>query len=164
MVHGSDRLLVRRHGESVGAGQELWFLDAAPGGEAEPFRTGRSIYGTADVSADGDLVAYAQEESGQWQIQVESLGTGQRWQVSAAGGEYPRWGPDGNLYYVATPRTMTRVTVDRAAGAAPVFGRPEPVIQLTPTFGITDVTRSRPRTEFTSSPWNASRSRVAAAW
>jgi len=139
-VHGEGRLLVRRPGFGVGPGQELWFLDAAPGGEAEPFRVGRNMYGTADVSVDGRLVAFATHETGQWQIQVEDLTSGQDWQVTTAGGEYPRWGPDGNLYVIVPPRTIARVDVTREADAPPVFGPPVDLVALTPSFEVASVT------------------------
>ena len=140
IVGDSDRLLVRRPGPGIGPGQELWFLDAAPEGAAEPFRAGRNMYGTADVSADGQLVAFATYETGTWQIQVEDLASGQDWQVTTAGGESPRWGPDGNLYVIAPPRTIARIDVTREPGVLPVFAPPVELVALTPSFGVASVT------------------------
>ncbi len=139
-VPARDRLLVRRPGPGIGPGQELWFLDAVPGGDSDPFRVGRNMYGTADVSADGRLVAFATYETGEWQIQVEDLESGQDWQVTIEGGEYPRWAPDGNLYIITPPRTISRIDVTREPGATPVFAAPIELTQLTPSFSVASVT------------------------
>jgi hypothetical protein len=67
---------------------------------------------SAHFSPDGRWVAYQSNESGRHEIYVRpfveptaSAATGDRaggqWQVSTAGGIYPRWRPDGKeLYYI----------------------------------------------------------------
>jgi serine/threonine protein kinase len=56
--------------------------------------------------------------------------TGERWQVSVAGGAQPRWSGDGrSLFYLALDGTLMRVDVDPSAGPAPKISAPRPVLQ-----------------------------------
>ena len=98
-----------------------------------PFREGYGAF-----SPDGRWVAYESNESGRNEIYVRpfvppaAAGTpptsaGGQWQVSTAGGIYPRWRPDGKeLYYLnpagammAAPITVTGATL--APGAPMVL-------------------------------------------
>ena len=98
-----------------------------------PFREGYGAF-----SPDGRWVAYESNESGQNEIYVRpfvppaaagtlSAPAGGQWQVSTAGGIYPRWRPDGKeLYYLnpagammAAPITVTGATL--APGAPMVL-------------------------------------------
>ena len=98
-----------------------------------PFREGYGAF-----SPDGRWVAYESNESGRNEIYVRPFvltaapGTlpapaGGQWQVSTAGGIYPRWRPDGKeLYYLnpagammAAPITVTGATL--APGAPMVL-------------------------------------------
>jgi Tol biopolymer transport system component len=64
------------------------------------------------LSPTGELLAYSSDESGSFEIYVETYpeGTGRR-QVSTDGGEWPRWSRDGaSLYFLSDDRlTATRV-------------------------------------------------------
>jgi Tol biopolymer transport system component/tRNA A-37 threonylcarbamoyl transferase component Bud32 len=142
VVSGTERLLVLRRSPGRGAGSDLWWLDARPGGAAEPFRVGQNAFGRASVAPTGTLVAYASNENGRgWEVFVEDLTDGRRWQVSTAGGQTASWGPEGNeLYYVDLSRVIQRVTVTSVANGTPSFGAPERVNQLTPSIGALDVT------------------------
>ena len=57
----------------------------------------------ARISPDGRWVAYSSNESGRNEIYVASFpGPGGKWQVSTAGGSYPRWRHDGSeIFYLA---------------------------------------------------------------
>lgn len=62
------------------------------------------------ISHDGRWIAYVSDESRQHQVYVRRVdGMGARVQVSVAGGAEPRWGPAGELFFIAT------------GGAAPVL-------------------------------------------
>ncbi len=72
-------------------------------GERKPrplIRTKFSVY-DARFSPDGSWVAYASDEPGRYEIFVQPYpGPGPRWQISAEGGEQPRWSHSGReLYY-----------------------------------------------------------------
>jgi Tol biopolymer transport system component len=64
-------------------------------------------------SPDGKWMAYASDESGQYQVYVQSIpATGEKHQVSTAGGSYPRWTRDGKeLLYVTTDLKVMSVPV-----------------------------------------------------
>jgi hypothetical protein len=80
-----------------------------------------------NFSPDGRLVAYASNESGRFDIYVETLPrSDRRWSVSTNGGYEPRWRADGReIYYLSDDRTLMAVAV----GAGPSFGIPEPLFQ-----------------------------------
>ena len=54
------------------------------------------------ISPDGKWVAYASNESGDWEIYVTTFpGAAGKWQVSRGGGTEPRWRGDGKeIFYI----------------------------------------------------------------
>jgi len=70
-------------------------------------------------SPDGKWVAYTGEESGQSQVYVVPFpGPGGKWQVSSAGGTFPKWRGDGReLFYLAMDGQMMSVAVDGTTAA-----------------------------------------------
>jgi hypothetical protein len=76
----------------------------------------------ANFSPDGHLVAYTSDESGKFQVNVETLPlSDKKWQVSTNGGYEPRWRADGReIYYLAEDRKLMSVLVS----AGPTFGVP----------------------------------------
>jgi Tol biopolymer transport system component len=72
---------------------------------------GSDLFGV--ISPDGRHLAYASDESGQWEVYVARLPKAdERWRVSARGGHQPRWSHDGHeLFYVAPDRQMMSVRV-----------------------------------------------------
>ena len=59
---------------------------------------------TARVSPDGRWIAYSTNDSGMYQIVVQSFPdpNGGKWQITAQGGVEPKWRRDGReLYYLA---------------------------------------------------------------
>jgi Tol biopolymer transport system component len=69
--------------------------------------------GQSQLSPDGRYVTYASDESGRFEIYVRSFPEpSQVWQVSAGGGNDPRWSRDGReLLYVAADRKLMSVPV-----------------------------------------------------
>lgn len=55
----------------------------------------------AVISPDGKWVAYATNDTGEWDVWLERLPVGgKRFRVTSGGGQYPLWTPDGyQLYY-----------------------------------------------------------------
>lgn len=69
----------------------------------------------ARVSRDGQLLAYASNESGQFEVYVLPLSDpSRRVQVSRGGGSQPVWSPDGRRLFYRGPDRMMRATVRRA--------------------------------------------------
>jgi serine/threonine protein kinase/Tol biopolymer transport system component len=97
----------------------LWVLPMA--GERKPFPFADTAFDHAwgQFSPDGRWVAYSSNESGRAEIYVAPFpGPGAKWQISNAGGIYPRWRGDGKeLFYWVDGRIM----------AATVRSRPERV-------------------------------------
>ena len=68
-----------------------------------------------EVSPDGRWLAYSSSESGQGEVYVRRFPNvdEERWQVSADGGVFPMWGPDGReLFYVQGTNALMAVSVD----------------------------------------------------
>ena len=69
------------------------------------------------ISPDGKWVAYASNESGEWEIYVTTFpAAAGKWQVSHSGGEEPRWRPDGKAIYYIGPRQMLTEAMVSTAG------------------------------------------------
>jgi eukaryotic-like serine/threonine-protein kinase len=70
-------------------------------------------------SPDGRWIAYSSDESGRREVYVQGFApdrvpaaAGGKWLMSTAGGDKPRWSPDGKeLYYIATDRKLMAVPV-----------------------------------------------------
>jgi len=112
---------------TVGSRNDLWLLPV--GNEARPlkFIASPSDEMHGNFSPDGHLVAYTSNESGRFEIYVETLPRSDRkWPVSTHGGYEPRWRADGReIYYLSEDRKLMTVAV----GPGPSFGIPEPLFQ-----------------------------------
>jgi hypothetical protein len=84
--------------------------------------------GQSQVSPDGRFIAYVSDESGRFEVYVQSFPLAQaKWQISSAGGYDPRWRSDGKeLFFVGADRRLmavdvrTRATFQHGA-ATPLF-------------------------------------------
>jgi Tol biopolymer transport system component len=103
---------------------DIWLLPLT--GDRKPVPLVRTKYNEAQsrVSYDGKLVAYTSDESGRFEVWVQTFPTpSSRWQVSTSGGADPHWRADGReLFYVSADRKMMAVPV--TPGASPRFGVP----------------------------------------
>ena len=88
-----------------------------------------------NFSPNGHLVAYTSNESGRFEVYVETVPRSERkWSVSTHGGYEPRWRADGReIYYLSEEQKLMAVTV----GAGPSFGIPELLFQTQVTAGVT---------------------------
>ncbi len=99
--------------------RDVWFLPATGGGEKKPFR----VLGTEDsesagtLSPDGRWLAYASDETGRFEVYVQSFsGGGGKWQVSSGGGHHPRWRRNGReLFYYARDGKLMAAPVKSGA-------------------------------------------------
>ncbi len=91
------------------------------GSAARPVLASAASETAPHVSPDGQWLAYASDESGQYQVYVRRLSEGSgRWQASRSGGATPRWSLNGReLLFVARD---TVFTVTFTPGAEPSFG------------------------------------------
>jgi Tol biopolymer transport system component len=122
-----DRLLLFTRQTSSGSHLEL--LPVAGG---EPTRLLNSNHSDTNgqISPDGKWVAYASDESGDWEIYVTSFpGAAGKWQVSRGGGSEPRWRGDGKeIFYIAPNGILTAVPVNGVSIFA--TGTPMPLFQI----------------------------------
>jgi roadblock/LC7 domain-containing protein len=120
------QILFTRQGPS---GEHLELLPVADG---EPSRllTGKGSETNGQISPDGKWVAYASDESGNWEIYVTSFpGAAGKWQVSRGGGREPRWRGDGKeIFYIAPNGILTAVPVNGEGIFA--TGTPTPLFQI----------------------------------
>jgi dipeptidyl aminopeptidase/acylaminoacyl peptidase len=87
-------------------------------------------YGTsAAISPNGRWLAYNSAESGRAEVYVEAYGGGQgKWQVSANGGQVPRWSSDGKeLFYFDLNQSILAVPAKEVGGALE-FGTPQTLV------------------------------------
>ena len=83
------------------------------GGRASPFLATKANESNGQISPDGKWVAYASNESGDWEIYVTTFPDASgKWQVSRGGGIEPRWRGDGKeIFYIGAKTTFTAVPV-----------------------------------------------------
>lgn len=79
-----------------------------------PFLATKTNETSGQISPDGRWVAYASDESGDWEIYVTSFpDAAGKWQVSRGGGTEPRWRSDGKeIFYIGPLGTLTSVPVN----------------------------------------------------
>ena len=98
---------------SADTGDDLWLVPL--GGDKKPFKflapPSDQIHG--NFSPDGRFVAYTSNESGRFQVYVQTFPLSDRkWQVSTDGGYEPRWRGDGReIYYLSEDRKLMAVSV-----------------------------------------------------
>ncbi|MCM2257765.1 MAG: protein kinase, partial [Vicinamibacteria bacterium] len=84
----------------------------------------------AVLSPDDRLLAYASEQSGRWEVYVQTVdGESGRWQVSSERGRRPRWRGDGReLFFLAPPDRI--MSVDVTPGPTPRFSQPRELFRF----------------------------------
>ena len=87
-----------------------------------------------NFSHDGKLVAYSSDESGHFEVYVQTFPrTERQWPVSTTGGFEPRWRADGReIYYLSADQKLMAVTV----GPGPSFGTPTPLFPVRIAGGV----------------------------
>ncbi|HXB72440.1 MAG TPA: hypothetical protein VNY05_29655, partial [Candidatus Acidoferrales bacterium] len=96
---------------------ELWVLPAAGGtphdGKPVPYLQGPYNEQQGQFSPDGRWIAYASDETGSYQVYVQSFPSGAgKFRVSTAGGAQPRWRRDGKeIFYIGADGRLTAVDV-----------------------------------------------------
>ena len=92
---------------------DVWALPLS--GEQKPFPYLQTEFDErqARFSPDGKWIAYSSNESGTWQVYVQSFpAMGGKWQVSTSGGAQPQWRRDGKeLFYLSPDRKLMAVGV-----------------------------------------------------
>ena len=120
---------------SPASGNDLWLLPLADDRKPAKFIASPAEEMHGNFSPDGHLVAYTSNESGKFEVYVETFPRSDRkWSVSTNGGYEPRWRADGGeIYYLSEDRKLMAVSV----GAGPSFGVPKPLFQTRVSAGVT---------------------------
>ena len=110
---------------------DLWFV-TLPELKSSLFLKAPSVLRNGQFSPDGKWVAYSSNESGKWEIYVTSFPEPRgKWQVSAGGGEQPRWRGDGKeLFYISSDGKIMAAPV--TTGANFDASTPVALFQVTP--------------------------------
>jgi Tol biopolymer transport system component len=122
--------------------RDLWVLSVDGEPKPVPFLITDFDKRRGRFSPDGRWVAYESTESGRFDIYARGFPeTGGKWQVSVAGGAFPRWRRDGReIYYVAPDSKLVAAEV-KPSGAALEVGSSKELfsVKLTGSFDY-DVT------------------------
>lgn len=118
--------------------QDLWVLPMFGERKPVPFLATPFNEFQARVSPDGKWIAYASDETGRWEVYLQSFPVaGSKQVVSVGGGGQPQWRGDGKeLFFLALDRTMMSVAV--SPGSPLQIAPPNPLFQ-TSVAGVVDV-------------------------
>ena len=99
-------------------GSDLWALPMTGDGKPFPVVQTRFEEAAGQFSSDGKWIAYQSNESGRSEIYVRAFGgPASQWQLSTAGGIWPRWRPDGKeLFYVAPDNRLMATSIHATPG------------------------------------------------
>jgi len=114
---------------------DLWLLPLTGDRKPMKFLASPSDEMHGNFSPDGRMVAYTSNESGTYEVYVQTLPlSDHKWQVSTGGGYEPRWRADGReIYYLSEDRKLMAVSV----GAGPSFDVPKLLFQTRVPPGVT---------------------------
>ena len=97
-------------------GYDISRVALVKGAQAEPIVSTLSEEFGASLSPDGRWLAYQSLESGRAEVYVRPFeGVGGRWQVSTAGGEEPKWSPDGRYLFYRSGSVMMALPVEKSS-------------------------------------------------
>ena len=125
---------------------DLWVVSDSGNGRAVPYLRTPVNEMQGQVSPDGRYLAYASDESGDWQVYVQTFPEpGGKRTISIAGGAEPQWRRDGKeLYYLCPTGTLMAVDIRLAptfdAGAPRALFRtsiPADIITYRNHFAVT---------------------------
>jgi Tol biopolymer transport system component len=105
--------------------RDLWLLPMSGDRKPVPYLKTPFDEFQGQISPDGKWMAFGSDESGRWEIYVQSLpAIGGKFQVSNSGGTQPRWRRDGReLFYLSMEQKIT--AVDVKLGPQSEFGPPK---------------------------------------
>jgi Tol biopolymer transport system component/tRNA A-37 threonylcarbamoyl transferase component Bud32 len=114
---------------------DIWFVSAEPDGAEftpRPFLQTTANEAAAVLSPDGEWIAYASDESGRYEVYVQSFpDRGGKRQISTAGGLAPLWRSDGReLFFHALDGKLMAVHVEN--GSSMTTGPPAPLFSFLP--------------------------------
>lgn len=104
-------LLIGRR--SSATGDDLWIQPPTEGAAAQPYAVAPFNQAFAALSPDGRSIAYASDESGQFDIYLDSFPKpGTRARLTTNGGTEPRWNTDGRELYFRRGSEIHAIVLD----------------------------------------------------
>jgi hypothetical protein len=124
-------------GVSAGTRKDLWLLPLEKDGRPVKFVASPAEELHGNFSPKNGLVAYTSNQSGRFEVYVETVPQSDlKPQISTNGGYEPRWRDDGReIYYLSEDRVLMAVPV----GPGPSFGIPTPLFQTHVPPGISSL-------------------------
>jgi eukaryotic-like serine/threonine-protein kinase len=136
----SQYIAYMRNDPKSTTGWDIWALPMLPdkSGEQKPFSlvSTNFIDVTPSFSPNGKWLAYANNETGRFEIYIQPFPSGVgRWQVSTAGGADPQWRKDGKeLYFFSVDQQMMAVDVQQN-GSSLQLGTPHTLFKANTVSG-----------------------------
>jgi eukaryotic-like serine/threonine-protein kinase len=115
---------------------DIWALPLAGEGKPFPVVSTNFLDVTPAISPDGKWLAYADNETGAYEVYIQPFpGGAGRWQVSTSGGAVPSWRNDGKeLFFLSNDQQMMAVDVN-PKGDAPQLGTPRALFKVATVTG-----------------------------
>jgi Tol biopolymer transport system component len=109
--------------------EDIWKMPLDGSGKVTPLVATRFSEMDAQISPDGRWFAYTSDESGRYEVYVQSFSDGsRRYRVSTSGGGRPRWRRDGKELFFVAGGMLHSVAI--AGGEALDTGPPTPLFRL----------------------------------
>jgi Tol biopolymer transport system component len=127
-VLSSDGRYLAYHIQGGATQEDLWYTDLEEESGPKLFLSTPAREYRARISPDGNYIAYASDESGDFDVYITRFPGGEgKWQVSTNGGDRPRWGRSGKaLYYQEANCDLMEVSV--TLEPALTLGTPKKVV------------------------------------
>jgi len=109
----ADARFIIYEGRDLKQNFDVWVLPLFGDGKPFPLLQTEFNEQSAQLSPDGKWIAYVSDESGKFEVYVQSFpASGGKWKVSTDGGHHPLWRGDGKeLFYMAPGRKLMAVEV-----------------------------------------------------
>jgi len=120
---------------------DIWVLPMFPNqsGERKPIPVVATDFSdvTPSFSPDGKWLAYANDETGRYEVYVQPFPSGAgRWQVSTSGGSRPQWRKDGKeMYFFSTDQQQVMAVDIKQNGGSLQLGTPQVLLKATTVSG-----------------------------
>jgi hypothetical protein len=165
-VDGTAIAVTRQTADRSG---DVYLVSLTGAFKPKPLVSTPSYEGGAKFSPDGRWIVYASDESGRFEVYARPVsGPGRRSLVSAHGGSYPAWSPDGREIFYRQGDKMFAVKV--AIGSDLTLSQPEVLFEQRFAFGTLisfanyDVDRDGQRFAAIKDQSNAGRLNVVLNW
>jgi serine/threonine protein kinase len=133
-------IVYMRNDPQSNTGWDIWALPMFPdkSGEQKPFPVVSTNFAdiTPAFSPDGKWLAYANNETGRYEVYIQPFPSGAgRWQVSTAGGATPNWRKDSKeLFFLSIDQQIMAVDIQQN-GASLQLGAPHALFKATTVSG-----------------------------